>query len=119
MLTIALWNDADSLRHFLRLGGSSPDREDWFPAGQIPCSAKLTDQSLQEDFQSVKAERPVSVAPIGSFSVDCRNCFWRPDFRYWVREAVARSTASGGSAKRRIDGARGPGASRQRRIQGG
>lgn len=71
-------------------------------AGQLVCSAKLSDQILWKDFEPIKANRPVIVATVGSCSADSRR-FRRPDFR--VREAAGRSSATGCFSKRRIDGA--------------
>ena len=81
----------------------------WLPcrlvlAGQLVCSAKLSDQILWKDFEPIKANRPLIVAPVGSCSADSRR-FRRPDFRYRVREAAGRSSATGCFSKRRIDGA--------------
>ena len=71
-------------------------------AGQLVCSAKLSDQILWKDFEPIKANRPVIMATVGSCSADSRR-FRRPDFR--VREAAGRSSATGCFSKRRIDGA--------------
>ena len=73
-------------------------------AGQLVCSAKLSDQILWKDFEPIKANRPVIMATVGSCSADSRR-FRRPDFRYRVREAAGRSSATGCFSKRRIDGA--------------
>ncbi len=79
---------------FATPGGSDPKRIEafalktastsWRPcrlvlAGQLVCSAKLSDQILWKDFEPIKANRPVSMAPVGSCSADSRR-FRRPDF---------------------------------------